>query len=54
MDESTVRWWVVHFSSDDRNSGVPPLVQTFMRAACRFLLVGGENALLIVVAVLKK
>ena len=27
VDMSTVRCWVVHFSSGDSNSGSPPLVQ---------------------------
>ena len=29
-DVSTVKRWVVHFSSDDSNSGSPLLVQIFM------------------------
>ena len=32
---STVRWWVVHFSSGDSNSGAPLLVQMITNTACR-------------------
>ena len=31
---STVKWWVVCFSSGNSNSGSPVLVQIFMSAAC--------------------
>ena len=37
MDVSTVRHWVVYFSSDNSNSGSPLLVQIFTSAA-HFLL----------------
>lgn len=51
---STVGLWVVHFSSDDSNSGSPQLVQLFTSMACRLLFIAGENALLMVVIMLKK
>ena len=35
MGVSTVRWWVVHFSSGDSNSGAPLLVQMITNTACR-------------------
>jgi len=47
----TLREWVVRFSSG--NSGSPPLVQTFTNAACRLLFITGENAQLMVTAMLK-
>ena len=31
VDVSTTRWWVVCFSSDDSNSGLPLLVQIFIQ-----------------------
>lgn len=51
MDDSTVRGWVVHFSRGD--SGSPPLVQTFVRAACRLLFITAENGQPVVGTVLK-
>ena len=48
---STVRLWMVHFSSD--NSRALPLVQILMSTACRLLFSAGENAELIVVTVVK-
>ena len=53
MDMSTVRQWMVHFSSGDSNSWSPPLMQIFMSAAYRLFLITGKNAQLMVVAVLK-
>ena len=53
VDVSTVRQWVVRFSSDNSNSGMSPLVQIFMSIACRFLFITGKNAQLVVVTVLK-
>ena len=44
VDVSTVRWWVVRFSSGDSNSGSPPLVQIFMSTACRLLFTAGGNS----------
>jgi len=41
---STVKQWVVHFSSGDSDSGSPPLMQIDKRAACRLLFTAGENA----------
>ena len=41
---STVRQWVVHFSSDYSNIGSPLLMQAFTCAACRVLFIAGENA----------
>ena len=43
LDVSAVRWWVVHFSSGDGDSGPPPLVQIFIGAARRLLLFAGKN-----------
>ena len=44
MDVSTVRWWVVHFSSGNSNSGSPLLVQILRSAAYRLLFIAGESA----------
>lgn len=41
MGVSTVRHWLVHFSSG--NSGSPLLMQVFMSVACRLLLIADEN-----------
>jgi len=49
---STVRWWVVLFSSGDSDSG-SPLVQTVSSTASRLLFSTGENAELMVVTMLK-
>ena len=49
VDVSTVRWWVVHFSSGDNDVGSPLLVQVLMSAACEVLFINGENAQLMVV-----
>ena len=38
VDVSTVRRWVVHFSSGESNSRSPPLVQM----ECRLLFIAGE------------
>jgi len=40
---------VVHYSSDDNNSGSFPLLQIFTSAACKLLFTAGENAQLVVV-----
>ena len=53
MTVSTVRWWVVHFSSDDSDSGSPPQMQIFTNVSCRLLFITGENAQLMVVCMLK-
>ena len=54
MYVSTVKQWVVHFSSGDSDSGSPPLMQIDKRAACRLLFTAGENAeLMVTVTVLK-
>jgi len=53
MNMSTVRQWVVHFSSVDSDSGLLPLMQIFMSVACRLLLIGGANAELMEVTKLK-
>jgi len=52
VDVSTVRWWVVHFSSGGSESGAPLLVQVVTSAACRLLLIAGKNTRLVVVTVL--
>jgi len=41
---STVRPWVVHFSSGDSDCGSTPPVQIFRSVACRLLFIGAENA----------
>ncbi|MFV1073149.1 hypothetical protein, partial [Klebsiella pneumoniae] len=51
VDVSTVRWWVVHFSSGDSDSGSPPLVQMVTSTACRLTFVAVENAYLVVLSV---
>ena len=48
---STVRWWVVHFSSGD--SGSSPLVQFTLSTACRLLFIADKNAELMVVTLKK-
>ena len=50
---STVRWWVMCFSSGGSSSGSPPLVQIVAGAACRLLFIAGESAQLLVVITLK-
>ena len=44
---STARWWVVHFSSYNSDSGAPLLVQIFAGVAYRLFFIAGENALLL-------
>ena len=51
MDVSTVRQWVVHFSSN--GSGSSPLVHIVRSTACRLLFMAGENAQLMVMTILK-
>ena len=53
VDVSTLRQWVVRFSSGNSNSGSLLLVQIFMSAACRLSFTVGENAQLMVVTILK-
>ena len=53
VDVSTVRLWVVCFSSSNSDSGSLPLVQIFTSAACRLLFITGKNAQLTMVTVLK-
>ena len=43
VDVSTVRQWVVHFSSGNINTGSHSLVNTSMGTACRFLFITGKN-----------
>jgi len=52
VDVSTVRRWVVHFSSNGTDSGFPLLVQGFTNVSYRLLFITGENAELMVVTVL--
>lgn len=52
MDVSTVRQWVVCFSSDNSDSMSPALVHIFTSMACRLLLIAGKNAYLMVVILL--
>ena len=49
VDVSTVRKWVVHFSSG--NSGSPLLVQVLISMTCRLLFISGSQ--LMVVTTLK-
>ena len=49
VDVSTVRWWVVHFSSGDSDIRSALLVQIVTSTACRLLFIAGENAMLMVV-----
>jgi len=51
VDVSTVRQWVVHFSSN--GSGSSPLVHIVRSTACRRLFMAGENAQLMVMTILK-
>ena len=51
VEVSTVRWWVVHFSSGNSDSS-PLLLQIVMSVACRLLVIAGKNAQLMVVTVL--
>ena len=51
VDVSTVRCCVLCFSCGD--NGSPLLVHIFMSTACRLLFIVGENAELMVVAMLK-
>ena len=55
VDVSTVRQWVVHFSSGNSDSGSLPLVKTFMNTAWWLFqhLIAVANAYLMVVTVLK-
>jgi len=43
VDVSTVRLWVVHFSSDYSDSRSPPPVQIFVSVVCSCLFLAGEN-----------
>lgn len=47
VDASTVRFWVVHFSSGSSRS--PPLVQIFKTVSCKPLFIAAENVWLMVV-----
>ena len=49
VDLSTVRWWVVRFSSGNSDSASPPLVQIFMSTACSLFFITGKNAQLMLV-----
>ena len=51
-DVSTVRQWMVRFSSGD--SGSPPLVHIFTSTACRLWFITDKNTWQMVVTVLKK
>ena len=53
VDVSTVRWWVVHFSSGGSKSGSPLLMQIFMSEVCRLLFIAVKNAKLMVVTMVK-
>ena len=41
---STVRQWLLHFSSADNDSGSLPLVYVFRSVACRLLFIADKNA----------
>jgi len=53
IDVSTVRQWVVCFSSGDSNSVSLPLGQILMNVARRVLFIAGKKALLMVMTMLK-
>jgi len=53
VDVSTVRQWVIHFSSGDIDSRSSLWVQFFTSVACRFLFMTNENAYLMVVTLVK-
>ena len=53
MDVSTLRWWVVCFSSGSSYSRSPLLVQIFMSVACKLLFTADKNEELMVVTMLK-
>ena len=53
MNVSTVKQWIVCFSSGDSNSGSPPLVQIIMTVECRRFFTAGKNTQLMVVIMLK-
>ena len=44
VDVSTVRQWMVCFSSGYSDSGSPPLMQILMSTACKLLFIVGKNA----------
>jgi len=52
VDMSSVKRWVVHFSSGESES--LPLAQEFMNASCRHLFISGKNVQLMVVTTWKK
>ena len=54
VDVSTVRQWVVCFSSSNSDSVSAPLVQISMSRACRLLFIAGEVAQVMVVTVEKQ
>ena len=44
VDVSTVRLWVVHFSTANCSTGSPLFVQILMSMACRLLFIDGKHA----------
>ena len=44
VDVSTVKHWVVHFSSGNNDSASLLLVQTCMSMACRLLFIANDSA----------
>lgn len=48
---STVTWWVLHFSSGNSDCGSLLVVQIFMRVACKFFFISGENGGVMVMVV---
>ena len=42
-DVSTVRWWMLHFSSGESDNGSPPLMQIFMNVACSLFFNADES-----------
>ena len=52
VNVGTVRWWLVHFSSE--HSGLPLLVQIFTNMAYRLLVITGKTAELMVMTTLRK
>ena len=43
VDVRTVRLWVMHFRSDDNDSGALPLVQLVISVACGLFIATGKN-----------
>ena len=53
MGVSTMRQWVVSFSSGNSQTGSPALVRIAMSVMSRLLFITGQNTEIVVVTVLK-